>query len=123
MTITEIASFIKEYGAGWEKELINFEKFDVSLSNEIAEFPYAKIFRWIEKEKFNIDSVEEIVTPKMFKEDVQIQFEKLAFSLGGMRKIEAFSSVTKVIRRWNEIEMIIYSNLGKTYWFFTEFSH
>jgi hypothetical protein len=82
MTITEIASFIKEYGAGWEKELINFEKFDVSLSNEIAEFPYAKIFRWIEKEKFNIDSVEEIVTPKMFKEDVQIQFEKLAFSLG-----------------------------------------
>ena len=124
LTLQELTDFIKEYGTGWEKELLNFEKFDRSVSNEIAEFPYAKIFKWIEEEKININPVDEgAVTLKTFSEDVQIQFEKLSFSLGEMLKTDAFIDVTKIIWRWNELEMHIYYNLGKTYWLFTKFSY
>ena len=124
LPLHEITDFIKEYGAGWEKEILNFEKFDKSLSKEKADFPYAKIFKWIEEEKINVNPVDEkAVTQKIFSEDTQIQFDKLAFSLDSMSKTEAFIKVTKVLWKWNELEMTLYSNLGKTYWFFTKFSY
>ena len=124
MTLHEINDFIKEYGIGWEKELLNFEKFDRSLSKEISEFPYTTIFKWIEEAKINTDSVgRKTLTQKTFSEEIQIQFEKMAFSLEGMSRAEAFIKITKVLWRWNELEMTIYSNLGKTYWFFTKFSY
>lgn len=126
MTITEIASFIKEYGAGWEKELANYANFDRTLSKQISNFPYSKVFNLLKNNKYtlNLSSNESEVTLKTFSEDVQLNLEKLSYVLSydsnSKEKLltDAYLYISHVNKAWGEVELDLYSNRGKVYWFF-----
>ena len=126
MTISEISNFMKACGSGWVEELKNYANFDRTLSKQISDFPYSKVFNILKKNKYQLilRSDEPEVTLKTFSEDVQLQFEKLScaltygLELKEMPLDKAFLNITHVNRCWGEVELNLYSNRGKIYWLF-----
>ena len=126
MTIAEMSNFMKACGHGWNKELKNYANFDRTLSKQISDFPYSKVFSILKENKYQLilRSDEPEVTLKTFSEDVQLQFEKLSYALMYKPELKempldkAFFNITHVNRGWGEVELNLYSNRGKIYWLF-----
>lgn len=126
MTVTEIASFMKACGPGWDKELANYARFDRTLSNQISDFPYSKVFDCLKRNKYvlNLRSDEAEVTLKTFSEDIQLRLEKLSYVLSYNQNlkekslIDAYFNISHEETAWGEVKLDLYSNRGKVYWFF-----
>ena len=117
---------MKAYGPGWEKELANCANFDRTLSKQISDFPYSKVFNLLKKNKCNLNlSINEPeVTLKTFSEDVQLNLRKLSYVLSydsnskEKSLTDAYLDISHVNTAWGEVELDLYSNRGKFYWFF-----
>lgn len=126
MTVTEIANFIKAYGTGWEKELANYANFDRTLSKQISDFPYSKVFSILKKNNYQLTLKcdEPEVTLKTFSEDVRLKLEELSYVLSynpNLKEVsltDAYFNITHVSRAWGAVELDLYSNRGKVYWLF-----
>ena len=125
MTVTEIANFMKKCGPGWDKELANCANFDRTLSKQISEFPYSKVFDYLKKKDYQLNLSDEAeVTLKTFSEDVQLRLEELSYVLSynpDLKKkslTDAYFDISHVGGAWCDVELDLYSSKGKVYWLF-----
>lgn len=125
MTVTEIANFMKACGPGWDKELANYANFDRTLSKQISDFPYSKVFSILKKNNYQLNLSDEAeVTLKTFSEDIQLKLEELSYvlfynpNLKEKPLTDAYFNITHVSRAWCDVELDLYANRGKVYWLF-----
>lgn len=125
MTVTEIADFMKKCGPGWDKELANCVNFDRTLSKQISDFPYSKVFDYLKKSNYQLNLSDEAeVTLKTFSEDVQLMLEELSYVLSYNPNLkeksltDAYFDISHVGGAWCDVELHLYSNKGKVYWLF-----
>ena len=119
---------MKACGPGWDKELANYANFDRTLSKQISDFPYSKVFDCLKKNNYQLNLSDEAeVTLKTFSEDVQLRLEELSYVLSYNQSlkdskekslIDAYFSISHVSGAWGDVELDLYSNRGKVYWFF-----